>query len=120
MVNQTLLLTAALATTAYAFTWTKCTNVPRCVQVGQPGPYSGAGFTGFTYNGDTHYWYSHQVDGLYVSPEGYFNPAHDSDIVDVYSNDNKIGITHWQSGGNACCLPDEVGTNIANVEARST
>ncbi|GKT53415.1 hypothetical protein ColTof4_05595 [Colletotrichum tofieldiae] len=120
MVNLTFLVTAALATTAYAYAWKKCTNAPRCVSSGWD-TYSGTGLVGFTYDSSNQYWYSYKLDGLFVSPAGYFQPAHRRNFVDVTSKDPSLGTTYWlSSDGKACCLPDEVGTNIANVKARST
>ncbi|GKT44431.1 uncharacterized protein ColSpa_04612 [Colletotrichum spaethianum] len=144
MVNLSLLVTATLAVSAEAvsYTWTKCLNVDKCLSVGAPGdptgqkgkvfrgkagaasfwypgtylfPYSAT--TGFTYDQGDGYWYSHDADGLYISPQGYVNFAHDYNKIGINSKDQDIGSTYWVHGGAPCCLPDEVGVNIYDVVA---
>jgi len=73
--------------------------------------------TRFSYAGDDGYWYSHDVDGLFVSPQGYFRPGGGLTYVAIWSKNGAK--TLWQSGDD-CCLPDEVGTGISDVMAYST
>lgn len=63
---------------------------------------------------DNGYWHSHDVDGLYVSPAGYFHPNAGLNILIVSSKDGSA--TAWDSYV-PCCLPDGVGTGIQDLMA---
>ncbi|GJC81607.1 hypothetical protein ColLi_04445 [Colletotrichum liriopes] len=138
MVNLSLLVTAALAATAEAtvtYTWNNCKNAPKCNgvdapgQIGTAGAVTGGGFvfypgvylfsyskdTGFTYDSSNGYWYSHDTDGLYISPTGYVQFAHNMNRIGVQSKSNSVGSTFWRHGGSPCCLPDQVGKDIYDV-----
>ncbi|KAF6817445.1 hypothetical protein CSOJ01_02367 [Colletotrichum sojae] len=143
MVNFSALLVTALASTASAalpaFTWTRCTNAPRCQSreaVSTGGfKYSGAvapggififpgvplstysSSTGFVYDRNDGYWYSSDKDGLYVSPTGYVHFAHGLDRIGINSKNQDIGSTYWSGGSKPCCLPDPVGRDILDVAA---
>ncbi|GJC79876.1 hypothetical protein ColLi_02714 [Colletotrichum liriopes] len=145
-IYPTALLLAAIAMgNVNAWTWTRCTNVDKCVPGtafngagttggGQSAPSKGSRFsyvggyvfvvdtcTGFAYDRSNGYWYSHEVDGLFVSPEGYMRTAHDCNLVVFTSKSQTVGGTSWyKPNGGDCCLPDEVGTNIYNLEAYYT
>ncbi|GKT64973.1 hypothetical protein ColTof4_07366 [Colletotrichum tofieldiae] len=123
MVKLTLLVTAALATTSLAFdwSWSKCLNADRCVErkiMGSSELYS-SGAVDFIYDGSNGYWYAHKLTGVFLSPAGYFQTAHDRKILDVWHKDNSVPESSWQSSGSACCLPDQAGTNVANLRAFS-
>lgn len=142
MIKLGVLLSACFAASASAvdFQWTKCTNAPHCTSQSPPGDpstysaviegdivFSPGGYifpyetsTGFTYAQSDGYWYSHDADGLYVSPTGYVHFAHDYNVVGLQSKDGNIGVTYWKNFGAPCCLPDSVGTDIYNAYAFKT
>ncbi|GKT41165.1 uncharacterized protein ColSpa_01346 [Colletotrichum spaethianum] len=146
-INPTTLFLAAIAIgNVNAWTWTHCTNAERCVAGSNPNasggttggnknmPSTGSRFsyaggyvfvadscTNFSYQGSDGYWYSHEKDGLFVSPAGYMRTAHDCNLLVIDSKSQTTGITWWwKHNGGDCCLPDEVGTNIFNIEAYYT
>lgn len=119
MVQLTLLVTAALATTSYGFTWNNCKNADPCLQ--NPGMVSAemysSGEVTFNYNSDG-YWYARKLDETYVSPTGFFHYGHGHKFLDVTSKNAANKYTSWRAEtGSECCLPDEVGTNIENLMA---
>ncbi|TDZ25732.1 hypothetical protein Cob_v001248 [Colletotrichum orbiculare MAFF 240422] len=126
---------AVTAETITSFTWTRCTNVERCENVEAPGSPTGQSLAqlgpyviypgaynfpyskdaGWVYDGSNGYWYSADVDGEYVSPEGYLNFAKDFNRVGIVSKNGDVGATYWRHRGEPCCLPDEVGTLIYDI-----
>lgn len=142
MILFVLLLPAALSATvgAVSFSWTKCTNAPKCLSTGSlegssttysgvsasvgngyviyfPGGYisSYQASTGFSYDQSNGYWYSHDADGIYVSPAGYVNFAHGYNLIGLQNKDGDIGVTFWKNFGAPCCLPDQASSNIYDI-----
>ncbi|EKG10561.1 hypothetical protein MPH_12419 [Macrophomina phaseolina MS6] len=142
MVNFTALLLPALLASAThaAYTWTKCTNAERCIAAKAPNGSTAGGKAGaqpgsrFSYVGGYVFavdtcsgyssdraqgcWYSHDKDGLFISPTGYMRTAHDCNLVGVLSKSADVGVTYWwlHKGGDRC-LPDSVGTEVYDVQA---
>ncbi|KAH7486610.1 hypothetical protein IWW34DRAFT_779253 [Fusarium oxysporum f. sp. albedinis] len=116
MVNPILVITTILATTAHAYKWDRCSGVQKCVASGPPPIYGD--YTDFKYDSSNGYWYSKQIDGLYINPDGYYEPNGNGHVLQVW---NKPGntLSRWRAPGKtACCLPDDVGTNIQGVSAQ--
>ncbi|KAF6803677.1 hypothetical protein CPLU01_16101 [Colletotrichum plurivorum] len=133
----TLLASALAVGNVNAFTWTRCTNAEKCVQGDMPnkelttggGSRNWGGWyvatydscSGFAYDQKDGYWYSHEKDGLLVSPAGYMRTAHDCNLVVLRSKNSETGSNAWwKHRGGDCCLPDEVGTGIDNLWAYYT
>ncbi|TGO31448.1 hypothetical protein BHYA_0779g00010 [Botrytis hyacinthi] len=126
--------------TVNGYSWTRCTNADRCDLTTTGGPTESGSFvpgdefdfsggeifaydecSNFAYSGNNGYWYSHETDGLFVSPAGYVRFAHDCNLLLLASKSSSVGSTYWtKSSGADCCLPDEVGTNILNIVAYYT
>ncbi|TGO44647.1 hypothetical protein BOTNAR_0774g00010 [Botryotinia narcissicola] len=140
--GSTLLPLLMAVATVNGYSWTRCKNAPQCVATtntgttatgGNTSPQMGSRFSyvggyvfaydtcsGFTYNSNG-YWYSHEKDGLFISPTGYVRFAHDCNLLLVSSKSQAVGGTWWsKSGGGDCCLPDAVGQNIENTAAYYT
>jgi len=60
------------------------------------------------------HWYSHDVDGRYISSRGYMHFNGYNTIEVLYKDGTR---NHWTNGGNDCCLPDSKIGNIYNVFA---
>ncbi|TGO59203.1 hypothetical protein BCON_0047g00420 [Botryotinia convoluta] len=140
--GSTLLPLLMAVATVNGYSWTRCTNAPQCRLTSNGGSTTGGdnnpakdgrfsyagGYvfaydtcSGFGYSSSDGYWYSHDKDGLFVSPTGYVRFGHDCNLLLLSSKSQAVGGTYWtEGGGRDCCLPDSVGQNIENVKAYYT
>ncbi|KAF7895834.1 uncharacterized protein EAF01_009001 [Botrytis porri] len=141
--GSTLLPLLMAVATVSGYSWTQCTNADRCDLAsgggsttvgGQNNGREGQRFhyvggyvftydtcSDFVYRAGDGYWYSHEKDGLFVSPTGYVRFAHDCNMMVINNKAAAVGVTYWtKSSGADCCLPDEVGHNIFRVGAYYT